>query len=1624
MEESIRSGSVRWPWVLVFTLVTIALVAGAYAYYISETERIRQEKHQEIAAIGELKAGQIQAWRQERLRDTLRVSKAPFFKRAVEEWIRDPEDSALQKELLHRLEIEQNEEGYADVLLLSTEGHFILSSTLDPQPLHPITKKVIEEALAKRAPLLSDLYRSSRGIVHLDAVAPILDTEGKLLAVLVLRTNAETYLYPLIQSWPTPSRTAESLLVRREGDGILFLNDIRHRPNSAFSLRQPLTLQELPAVQAVLGRRGIFEGKDYRGVEVLADLRAIPDSPWFMVAKVDAAEIWAEARYRGAVTALFVGLFLLFAAGVTAYGYRRKQVLLYRNLYQSERQTREAQGEFRTTLYSIGDAVITTDTEGLVKQMNPVAERITGWEEAQAKGRPLSEVFHIVNEESGREVENPVQRVLREGTVVGLANHTLLVAKDGSRRPIADSGAPIRDESGAIIGVVLVFRDQTEERAAQEALRASESFLNSVIDQSPNPMWISDHQGTLIRTNKALRDLLHISDEEVIGKYNILSDNIVEEQGALPLVRNVFERGDAARFEITYDTSQLQQLQLTESAFVILDVSIFPIKDSDGNITNAVIQHIDITERERAEENLKHSEERYRHLVEMSLDGIAVHQDGAVVFANPAAAKMIGADSPDELLRQPIQKFVRPDCWEATRTRIQRMLRGETGLYPVEDWYVKLDGTSVPVEVTASALTYGGKPAVQVVARDITERKRAEAALRTSEAQLSNALEMAHLGHWEYDVVKDVFTFNDHFYKIFRTTAEEVGGYTMSSAEYARRFVHPEDISVVADETRKAIETDDPGFSRQLEHRMLYADGEIGYISVRFFIVKDDLGRTVRTYGVNQDITERMKAEQAVRESEERYRLLFRNMLEGYAYCRMLFEDGAPRDFVYLAVNEAFETLTGLKSVVGKKVTEVIPGIRESNPELFEVYGRVALTGRPEKLETYVEPLGIWLSVSVYSTESERFVAVFENITERKQAEKKLRQAEGRYRSLFEDAPLMYVITRNDQGVPFVMDCNEVFLESVGYSREAVVGQPLADFYSPESRVALLEGGGYARALAGEFHMGERQLLARDGRLIPTLLYTATEVDPSGQVIGTRAMFVDITERRKAEAALQFERQQLLSIFESINEVILVIDPRTYEILYANRYAEELYGKSLVGGRCYENLRDSERPCGHCLNEKVMSLQGKPYQWEYHSNALNRDFLATDRIIRWPDGRDVKFQLAIDITERNRAEVEKENLSSQLLQAQKMEAVGTLAGGVAHDFNNLLQVVLGYSELILDDGQFPSQYKEDLARINQAARNGADLVQRLLTFSRKTEVKPRPLNLNRRIEQLQKMLSRTIPRMIEIELILASDLAAINADPTQMEQVLMNLAVNARDAMPEGGKLTIQTENVTLDEHYSRSHLDTKPGRYVMLSVADTGRGMDKETVQHIFEPFFSTKGPGEGTGLGLAMVYGIVKQHGGHIMCYSEPSQGTIFRMYFPALVSEETPLETTCRVMPKGGSETILIVDDEELVRDLGARILTKAGYKVIGASNGKEALKMYQENRDEISLILLDLIMPEMGGKQCLEELLSINPQVKVLIASGYSADGSTKESTEIGARGFVAKPYDVRQLLETVRNVLDS
>ena len=308
-------------------------------------------------------------------------------------------------------------------------------------------------------------------------------------------------------------------------------------------------------------------------------------------------------------------------------------------------------------------------------------------------------------------------------------------------------------------------------------------------------------------------------------------------------------------------------------------------------------------------------------------------------------------------------------------------------------------------------------------------------------------------------------------------------------------------------------------------------------------------------------------------------------------------------------------------------------------------------------------------------------------------------------------------------------------------------------------------------------------------------------------------------------------------------------------------------------------------------------------------------------------------------------------------------------------------------------------------------------------FSRKVEPKRIPLDLNRQILQVEQLLSRTIPKMIDIQMNLSPSLMAIYADPNQVEQVLMNLAVNALDAMPAGGRLNIGTKNASLDEEYAKTHLGARPGEYVLLTVSDTGHGMDKGTLEHIFEPFFTTKELGRGTGLGLAMVYGITKQHDGYITCESEVGQGTTFNVYFPAMEPEMEPDVATSGEFPAFGTETILLVDDEEYVRDLGVRMLNRAGYTVLTAANGEEALDVYARERERIALVILDLIMPTMGGTDCLGHLCQIEPKLKVLVASGLSDAASVGACMEMGARGFVSKPFKLKELLRQVRTILD-
>ncbi|MBU2550988.1 MAG: response regulator [Proteobacteria bacterium] len=395
-----------------------------------------------------------------------------------------------------------------------------------------------------------------------------------------------------------------------------------------------------------------------------------------------------------------------------------------------------------------------------------------------------------------------------------------------------------------------------------------------------------------------------------------------------------------------------------------------------------------------------------------------------------------------------------------------------------------------------------------------------------------------------------------------------------------------------------------------------------------------------------------------------------------------------------------------------------------------------------------------------------------------------------------------------------------------------------------------------------------------------------------------------------------------------------------------------------------------------------------------------------------------------DITDSKNKEEERIKLQTQLQQAQKMESVGTLAGGIAHDFNNLLQAINGYTQLLLMEKSKKDPDRPKLKEIEKAGSRAAQLVRQLLLFSRKAEADRRPIDLNEEVEQARRLLERTIPRMIDITLHLGADLWTVLADPVQMEQALLNLGSNAADAMPDGGGLVIETQNITLDEEYTSSHMGAQPGRYVLLSFSDTGHGMDKETMGKIFDPFFTTKEFGKGTGLGLASVYGIVKGHGGYIMCYSESGQGTTFKIYLPAMEQDEKgESEEEQEDRLTGGTETILLVDDEAPIRDFASHVLQHFGYRTMTASDGREAVKIYTDKKDEIDLIILDIGMPVMGGHQCLVELRKVNPSARVLMASGYSINGHARKAIESGAMGFISKPYQLNELITRVRAALD-
>jgi PAS domain S-box-containing protein len=510
----------------------------------------------------------------------------------------------------------------------------------------------------------------------------------------------------------------------------------------------------------------------------------------------------------------------------------------------------------------------------------------------------------------------------------------------------------------------------------------------------------------------------------------------------------------------------------------------------------------------------------------------------------------------------------------------------------------------------------------------------------------------------------------------------------------------------------------------------------------------------------------------------------------------------------------------------------------------------------------------------------------------------------------------------------------------------------------------------------------------------------------------------------KDQTTLLHRSEGLVSaLLESASQAILSMD-RTGRIILANPKAEEMFGyqrHELLGAQMEMLLPESKR--------FAHSRQRDEF---FHHPRARPMGIGMDLWARRKDGREFPVEVSLSYVhaQGNLCAIafvndisQRKQLEEQLLQAQKMDAVGRLAGGIAHDFNNMLTVIEGYTRMILDDLSPVDPLRDCAEEIHRAAQRAGSLTNQLLAFSRRQIIQPRVISVNDVVRQTEKMLHRLIGEDVELELNLGREAGNIKADPSHIEQAIVNLVVNARDAMPVGGRITIETANVTLDENYSRSHVGVQPGQFSMIAVSDNGHGMDAGTRRRIFEPFFTTKGRGKGTGLGLATVYGTVKQVGGDIWVYSEPGKGTTIKMYFP--VVPETAADSSAEdelPPPSVTGETILVVEDEKSVRDLTVRILKKLGYSVLVAAGGEEAMEIAGAFPGNISLLLTDVVMPNMSGRQVADRLLAVRPGLRVLYLSGYTDTTVVHHGVLESGVDFLPKPFSREVLGKRIRDIL--
>jgi two-component system, cell cycle sensor histidine kinase and response regulator CckA len=769
------------------------------------------------------------------------------------------------------------------------------------------------------------------------------------------------------------------------------------------------------------------------------------------------------------------------------------------------------------------------------------------------------------------------------------------------------------------------------------------------------------------------------------------------------------------------------------------------------------------------------------------------------------------------------------------------------------------------------------------------------------------------------------------------------------------------------------------------------------------------------------DITAREKESNDLRESEEKYRTLVENSLQGLAIIQ---------DSRIVFCNTAFAKMLeySIEEIVALSPKQLEVLVHPDDRSFFidcdnDGSGKSPVSPRFECRGIRKDGTVVWLEVFSSAIDYHGKPAIqsaFIDITERKNAEIALRESDERFRLIAETIDeIFWMNDAENQRVLYVSPAHDRIWQ---YPRQSLYDNPKCfyDHIHPDDRDRTAEQ--MALMKTGQPVDYEYRIIRPDGSIRQIWDRGFPVVDKTGRINRFVGVAQDVTARRQTEAAVKESREYLNRVINCIKDPIFVKD-RQHRFVLVNEASCEFSGVPRA------------RMLGH-TGFDAMPTEQAAILWEQEEKIFNtgKEVVTEEELINGRgEARSIMSKKALLIDNKGNKQIvgvlrditEYKRLESQFAQAQKMEAIGVLAGGIAHDFNNLLSVIKGYAEMLMEDFDLGDRRRADVEQIEKAGQRAAALISQLLAFGRKQMLQPEILDLNGIVADMSAMLRRLIGEDIELAAVAQPDLGSINADPGQVQQIIMNIAVNSRDAMPSGGKLTIETANADLDENYVREHPIVAPGSYVMLAISDNGIGMDAETQSRIFEPFFTTKEKGKGTGLGLSTVYGIVKQSNGFIWVYSEPGKGTTFKIYFPRVKGEIS--QTASEVNSECGSckgETVLIAEDEEAVRALASRMLRARGYSVLEASDGVEALRLAQEYVGPIHLVLTDVIMPGMGGSMLVHQLEEARPGIKSLYISGYADNSIVHHGVLDSTVAFLQKPFTLEGLTRKLREVIDS